>query len=135
MRYAIIEDGKVVNIIEASEEFVVGLQAVASDTANIGDSWDAGDGFTPAPPPAAVVPASVTRRQARQALLLAGKLASVQPAIDAISNATQRGLVQIEWDDSLSFERHRPSLVALATAIGIDSAGLDALFILAGGLQ
>lgn len=42
----------------------------------------------------ASVPASVTRRQAKQALLLNGLLANVQPAIDAIPDATQRAMIQ-----------------------------------------
>ena len=75
------------------------------------------------------VPRSVTRRQARQALLLSGKLAQVQPAIDSIPDPIQRGMVQIEWDDSQTFERNRPTLIALATAIGLDSAQVDNLFI------
>lgn len=89
----------------------------------------------PTPPtPAPVIPASVTRRQAKQALALRGLLTSVQPALDAIPDATQRTLMQIEWDDSQVFERHRPSLIGLATALGLDSAGLDALFIFAATL-
>lgn len=80
------------------------------------------------------VPQSVTRRQARQALLIAGHLSSVQPAIDAIQDALQRGMVQIEWDDSQTFERQRPTLIALATAIGMDSEAIDNLFIQAAQL-
>jgi hypothetical protein len=74
------------------------------------------------------VPASVTRRQARQALVLAGKFDLVQPAIDAIPNALQRKLMQIEWDDSQEFERNRPSLIAIGQAIGLTSSELDDLF-------
>lgn len=74
------------------------------------------------------VPQAVTRRQAKQALLLAGLLDDVQPAIDAIPEATQRGLIQIEWDDSQVFERDRPALIALATALGLDSNDLDDMF-------
>jgi hypothetical protein len=80
------------------------------------------------------VPRTVTRRQARQALLLRGKLALVQPAIDAIADVTQRGLMQIEWDDSLSFDRDRPSLIAIGAAVGYDSGGLDDIFIFANTL-
>ena len=80
------------------------------------------------------VPRTVTRRQARQALLLRGKLALVQPAIDAIPDATQRGLMQIEWDDSLSFDRDRPSLISIGAAIGYDSLGLDDVFTFAATL-
>lgn len=74
------------------------------------------------------VPQVVTRRQARQALLLAGRLQDVQPAIDAIADPVQRGMVQIEWDDSQEFQRTRPTLIALATAIGMTEADLDNLF-------
>lgn len=91
----------------------------------------------PTPPPEPLPPGppmTVTRRQARQALLLAGKLDLVQPAIDAIPDATQRGLMQIEWDDSQEFERNRPSLIAIGGAIGLDDAGIDALFVQAAAL-
>lgn len=84
--------------------------------------------------PPAKVPDSVTRRQARQALLLAGLLDMVQPAIDAIPNATTRAIVAIEWADSLHFERDRPTLIGLATALGMTSAQLDQLFITASKL-
>lgn len=80
------------------------------------------------------VPKSVTRRQARQALLLAGILDDVQPALDAIPDATQRGLMQIEWDDSQEFHRNRPALLALASALGLTSEQIDELFITAATL-
>ena len=84
-----------------------------------------------APPP---VPQSVTRRQALSALLLADKLDSVQPAIDAIPDATQRGLMQIEWDESQTFERTRPALLQMAAALGMTDVELDQLFITAATL-
>lgn len=77
----------------------------------------------------ASVPASVTRRQAKQALLLNGLLANVQPAIDAIPDAAQRAMIQIEWDDSQVFERNRPALIALGSALGLSDIQLDNLFI------
>ena len=80
------------------------------------------------------VPQSVTRRQARQALFLAGLLDNVQPALDAIPDATQRRLMQIEWDDSQEFHRNRPALLALAGALGLNSSQIDQLFITAAGL-
>jgi len=83
-------------------------------------------------PPA--IPQVVSRRQAKQALLLRGKIGLVQPAIDAIQDATQRALMQIEWDDSQEFVRTRASLIAIGTAIGLDSNGLDELFTLAATL-
>ena len=82
----------------------------------------------------ALVPAKVTRRQARQALLLAGLLDQVQPAINAIPDPQLRGMAQIEWDDSQEFERNRPLLIQLGAALGLDSAALDQLFIAAHAL-
>lgn len=138
MRYAIIKDGAVLNVIEALEDFAqaeadrVGGSAVESDSASVGDTYSGG-GFS-RPDTAPVVPQSVTRRQARQALRLANKLHLVQPAIDAIADDLQRGLMQDEWDESLTFERQRPSLIELAEAIGLNADDLDALFITAGRL-
>lgn len=84
--------------------------------------------------PSLRVPGRVTRRQARQALALAGLFGQVQPAINAIPDPQQRQLAQIEWDDSQDFERDRPLLIELGHAIGLDDAGIDELFIQAGAL-
>lgn len=81
-----------------------------------------------------IVPQSVTRRQALQALLLAGLLDDVQPAIDAIADPMERRMAQIEWDDSLDFVRNRPLLIQIGATLGLDSAALDQLFITAASL-
>lgn len=88
----------------------------------------------PAPAPQPQVPLQVSRRQARQALLLAGLLDQVPAKIALIEDTTKRGMAQIEWEDSQVFERNRPLLIEIAAAIGLDAAGLDKLFIEAGGL-
>lgn len=106
--------------------FVVG-RAVESYNANLGTAAP-----TPAPATPVVVngvPQEVTRRQARQALILAGKFDLVQPAINAIPDATQRALMQSEWDDSQVFLRQRPALISMGYAIGLNDAGLDKLFV------
>jgi hypothetical protein len=136
--YAIIVGGKVANIAEADEAFAQENGWIPAQGGAIGDLWD-GESFTK-PEPVVVVPQVVTRRQAKQALLLATDglgttlLSKVQPAIDAIQDPTQRALIQIEWDESLDFERTRPSLIAMGTAIGLNAAGIDALFIAAATL-
>lgn len=131
MKYAIVENGVVVNVAKADAP--VAPNWIESDTAGIGWTYD-GETFTEPEPLTEPVPAEVTRRQAKQALVLAGLLGNVQPAIDAIEDATQRALIQIEWDDSQVFQRDRPALIALATALGLDSAGIDALFTTAAGI-
>ncbi|WP_371767480.1 hypothetical protein [Massilia sp.] len=85
------------------------------------------------------VPATVTRRQARQALLLGGLLDDVPVAIAALDDGTPEGtqkmrMAQIEWEDSLEFERARPLVIEIAGAIGLDAEALDQLFITAAGL-
>ena len=76
-----------------------------------------------------VVPQTLSRAQAKLALLGAGLLGAVQPAIDAVPDATMRAAMQIEWDDRLTFERSNPTLIALATGLGMTSEQLDQLFI------
>ena len=85
-------------------------------------------------PTVSAVPQTVTRRQAKQALLINGKLSLVQPAIDAIADAAQKAMIQIEWDDSQEFQRERASVIAIGSAIGLSSSQLDDLFVLAATL-
>lgn len=94
---------------------------------------------TPSEPLPASVPARVTRRQARQALLLAGLLDAVPAAIARLDDGTPEGarnmrMAQIEWEDSLEFERARPLVIEIAAAINLDAVALDDLFITAAGL-
>lgn len=77
---------------------------------------------------APLVPQSVTMRQARLALHAHGLLASVQPAINALSEPA-RSKAQIEWDYSNGLERQNPFVATLGTALGLDAAALDALFV------
>ena len=81
-----------------------------------------------------VIPQTVTRRQARQALLLAGLLDNVPAAIRQIPDPTARRLAQIEWEDSLEFVRSRPLVVQIGAALGLDGAALDQLFVTAAAL-
>lgn len=104
------------------------------DLSVLGQRWG-GQGWHDVPvPPQPLVPHKVTRRQARQALLLAGLLEQVEPAIQSITDPMQRQLALIEWQDSLEFERHRPLLITLGAALGLDEAALDQLFITAATL-
>lgn len=77
------------------------------------------------------VPQKVTRRQGRQALLLAGALDMIPQAIAAIKDETGRRMAQIEWEDAQDYERQRPLVVMMGEALGLD---LDALFIRAASL-
>jgi hypothetical protein len=91
----------------------------------------------PSIPPTTIgsVPQVVSRRQAMQALRIRGLREAAQAAIDGIPDPLQRGLMQDEWDQAQTFERHRPQLIMMAAAIGLDTdEKLDELFVFAATL-
>ena len=73
------------------------------------------------------VPSSVTMRQARLALLGAGKLSMVEAAIDAMPEP-DRSAARIEWEYSGEVQRHNSFVAALGPALGLSSVQIDALF-------
>jgi hypothetical protein len=87
--------------------------------------WN-GAAVVPAGVTATAVPKSVTKRQGRQMLLLAGKLDQVPLLIAAIEDDLERGLAQIYWDDSQEYERYHPLVITIGGALGLD---LDQMFI------
>lgn len=72
------------------------------------------------------VPQSISRMQAKQALLAAGTLTAVEAAM-----ASAPAAVQIYWADASHFHRDHPVLEQMAGALGMTSDDLDALFIAA----
>lgn len=87
-------------------------------------------------PPATVngVPQSAPRKQARQALVLAGLYEQAVAAISTIPDAQQRMLAQIEWDDSPAYERQSPLVQQVGAALGLSDEQLDNLFVTASTL-
>jgi hypothetical protein len=133
MRAAIIENGVVANIAEADEDFANAQGWIVSEVAAIGDLWDGVD-FAKPPAPPAPVPASVTRRQAREALLNVGLLDDVEMAIAASEDETERRRAEIYWMDSATFERNNAMLAQIAGSIGLSDTDIDELFIAAAAL-
>jgi hypothetical protein len=89
------------------------------------EAWLA-DGGVPDPAPPAVTPAvtSVTRFQARAALLSAGLLETVEAAIAGSGDA----LLKLAWADALTFERASPTIAAMSASLGLTGAQVDDLF-------
>ena len=79
------------------------------------------------------VPQAVTMRQARLALLAAGKLGAIAAAISALPSP-QKEAAAIEWEYSQEVQRHNGFVSLLAPVLGMDAAALDDLFRQAGGL-
>jgi hypothetical protein len=74
------------------------------------------------------VPA-LTRRQFRLALVLNGyNLADIELLINQIADQTQRQIIQVEWQDATTFERHSNNLLVMADLMGMDKPTVDALW-------
>lgn len=80
--------------------------------------------------PEPTVPYSVTRRQARLALIDAGKLADVEAAIAAIIGPAEKMKAEVEYEAD-TWERGNAFLQAMWAQLGGTDAQLDDLFILA----
>lgn len=81
----------------------------------------------------APVPHEVTMRQARLALLAAGKLAGVNAAIASMPEP-HKTAASIEWEYGNALQRSNPFVSQIGAALGLDAAGIDALFIAAAKL-
>ncbi len=133
MRAAVIVSGVVTNIIEASLGFkVAGATMIASETAAIGDTYKAGR-FNPPSPAQPDIPALVSMRQARLALLAAGILDQAEAALAAMPGSTGRA-AQIEWEYATELRRDHPLIVSLGESLGLDKAAIDALFVQAAAI-
>lgn len=132
----IIIGGVVVNTINATVQEAQAVYpdavCIAANTGSIGWMWD-GETLTPPPPAPAAVPAAVTMRQARLALLGAGLLANIDAAIDALPSP-QKEAARIEWEYSQEVQRHNGFVSLLAPALGLTDAQTDALFVQAATL-
>lgn len=73
------------------------------------------------------VPSIVSMRQARLALLAAGKLAGVATVIESMPSPLKEA-ARIEWEYAATVDRNSMLMAHLALAMGLDTASLDALF-------
>jgi len=126
MAYAVIKDGVVINAVESEPDFAE-EQGWIELPVSAGIGWLYVDGaFSPPPPPVAAVPSVVSRRQAKLALLAAGKLADAETAIAGADTETQ-----INWNDAVEFRRDNALVATIGSALGLTSDQIDDLFRLA----
>lgn len=92
-------------------------------------TWN-GSAWVAAPLP---VPAMVTMRQARLALLQNGMLTQVNTAVANMPGAAGDA-ARIEWEFSSTVERNRPLVQSVPGALGLTESQLDDLFRLAATL-
>lgn len=132
-KYAVVKNGVVDNVIISDDNFAQSIGAILiSGDVSVGDLYN-GSEFSKAPPLPIEVPKAVTMRQARLALLQAGKLGTVNAAIASMSGA-QGEAARIEWDYSNEVQRAQPLVSALGGVLGMTSEQLDQLFITAATL-
>lgn len=81
----------------------------------------------------ASIPRAVTMRQARLALLQAGKYAAVGSIIDGLPEP-QKTAARIEWEYSNEVQRHNGFVDVIGPALGMTELEIDALFIAAAKL-
>ena len=128
MRYIIVLNGKISNVVVSDEALAANW--FASETGSIGDLYD--DGVITS---VVVVPSVIDMAQARKALVLGGvSMASVDSAIAAISDDTERELTQIDWEYSTSVRRVSPLVESLGPVLELTDANIDELFIAASAL-
>lgn len=129
MKYAIIENNRVINVAKSDQPLAANW--IASETAKKGDTYDPESGTFTTPARAIAIPSQITPRQARLQLLASGLLDQVDAAIAAIEDPVAKAEVQIEWEYSATIDREHIWVGALGSALGLDSAALDVLFIAA----
>lgn len=124
MKYAIIENGIVVNIAVSNAPLAANW--VDGSGAQIGDEYVGGEFVRPEV--IDPVPESVTRRQAKVALLQAGLLDEVEAGIEAIADPITKRIAKLDWSEANEFRRDWPLLNQLAAGMGITDGQLDELF-------
>lgn len=80
------------------------------------------------------VPQAVTMRQARLALLAAGKLTTANAAITAMPG-TEGDAARIEWEYAHEVRRDAALVAGMASVLGLTSEQLDELFIAAAAIN
>lgn len=70
--------------------------------------------------------APITKRQLRLTLVRNGiSLATVDAAIASMPDGIEKQEAQIEWDDASTFNRNHPTLLLIASALGLTEAQVD----------
>lgn len=124
MKYAIIENGKVVNVVVSDS--ALSDNWVQSDTAAIGQLYD-GEFHDPPIP----IPQEVTALQG----LLAIDGAGLSSAYDSWANDPSRTFAEKAFiSKAQTWRRDDPVLLAGATELGLDSIAIDGLFVAAAKL-
>lgn len=75
-----------------------------------------------------ITPVKVTRHQAKEALRRAGHLSAILAYIPTVDDG---GELALFWSEAEDFHRNHPQLLKVGDALGLTSAQIDALFVVA----
>lgn len=105
-------------LVPKAGEVTIEITQAQFDAKPVGKQWD-GSAFVGAP-------LTITSRQGKRALVAADLY---QPALTALNAMPEpaKTLALIDWD-APTWQRNDPTLAAMAAALGLTSAQLDALF-------
>jgi hypothetical protein len=112
----------------SADEYAAAIAAQVNGYALRGDESGKPEAYTPAPTQQPA-PRVVTMRQARLALLAAGKYSAVNAAMADASEA-----IRIEWEFAATVDRDSQTTQLLAAALNLNDTKLDELFTAAGKL-
>jgi hypothetical protein len=132
MQYAIIDNGSVINIAEASPEFAASQGWIDATGATIGGTWD-GTTFTAPLVPPTPVPQSISMAKARALLITEDRLDDVIAALNSMPG-TEGKLARSEFEYAQTVDRYRPLTLAMQQVLGKTDAEIDDWFILAASL-
>ena len=88
-------------------------------------------GFPIAVPALPTIPQAVSLAQGKAALIQGGLWQAVLDYVAAIPDATQKALAEVALQDTQEWRRDSAFLTAAGTALGLDDAAMDDLFIAA----
>lgn len=105
----------------------------SSDFASVCAAWlDPSNNINPHSSTAPVVPASVSRFQARAALAQAGLLSTVDTYM---SGLPADNIQRLAWQDATEFYRSSATVAAMASMLGLTDEQVDDLFVTAATIQ
>lgn len=132
MRYALVKNGVVENVIEADGTMQVPADTTAIATSEAGPGWTYADGvFSPPTPPLNSVPELVTLAQARAIMKLRpGKNLGPTLFDEANTIVSTSGNIPLQefWERGDVFHRNSETLATLATQLGLTNDEVDQLF-------
>jgi len=135
MRYAIVQDGKVVNIVEASPRVAeANGWADLPDGAGIGDTYADGQ-FTRAVADNVPTFEPVPRHVAKMAAIQIGLWPALVAYLDRIKDPTQRAMAEIALHESPMWFRDMVFLADAAQVMGVSPGTLDELFNVAATIE